>query len=203
MRPTPRFWATVGVGLVLSLLAVAAQNVRLVYAVAALGAWVFVTALVATRTFLAQGDALTVEYALAAETTLVETPATATLAVTRSATHPACRITATCASPPGVTIDGDGLTVAATETAGTATLTVTVDGIGFWRFPLLKNFDTLPRRTVLSALSPKTGKSTRVPAATMSTRGPRIFMTTGCPAISMAIRSVHSAQAAMGIFTTG
>lgn len=135
MRPTPRFWATVGVGLVLSLLALAAQNVRLVYAVGTLSAWMFVTALVATRTFLTQGDALTVEYALAAETTLVETPATATLAVTRSATHPACRITATCASPPGVTIDGDEVTVAATETAGTATLTVTPAVVGTFALP--------------------------------------------------------------------
>lgn len=136
MRPTPRLWATVGTGGVLLGLGLTAQTSRPLYAAAVLGAWVLVAAVTATQTFLRHDAALTVEYTLDSPTTFVETPVTATLALTRPDTHPPCSVTATCSLPPGLSTPADPyFNLSATETARDVSFEIEPPIVGSFSLP--------------------------------------------------------------------
>ena len=137
MDVTDRWWVTAGSGLVFLVIGVLAERPLFLFAAAGLGAWMLVTAGVASRTFTQVHDRTTVTYTLGADDALVETPITATVTLSRPNTHTTLPVTVHADTPPGVTTEaGDQtLSLAAGDTEDTTEFTVTASISGRFEFP--------------------------------------------------------------------
>jgi uncharacterized protein (DUF58 family) len=141
MNVTGRWWVTAGVGVALVSLGVAAGRPTLLIGASGIGAWLLGTAVTSSRTMRRLVDHLTIEYDLTTKTTVVDTSATATLAVRRPETVSTLPVTVRVEAPPGV--DGDVTAQTATLDPGGTEATM----MGSFTFPITGHF-VFPSPTV-------------------------------------------------------
>ncbi|EMA58397.1 DUF58 domain-containing protein [Halorubrum lipolyticum] len=137
MEVTDRWWATAGSGVVLVVLGVLTERPILLLAGAGLGAWLLGVAGVSSREFTRLGDRLEIAYALEADTAIVGTTRSATLAVRRPTAATMGPVSVRAGTPPGVAVDSEGRTVelGPDETTGETTFDVEFPVAGRFVFP--------------------------------------------------------------------
>lgn len=136
MEVTDRWWATAGSGVVLVALGVITERPILLLAGAGIGAWLVGIAGVSSRLFTQLGERLDIAYTLEADTAVVGTTRSATLAVRRPTTAMG-PVSVRASAPPGVDVGPESQTVdlGADETTGETTFAVEFPVAGRFVFP--------------------------------------------------------------------
>ena len=137
MDVTDRWWATVGAGVVLVVLAVLADQPLLVIGAAGLGGWLLVTAGYATREFTRLQQQCTITCTLPIADAFVDTTTTATLRVSRPASVATLPIDIYANAPLGLDIDAESsrVSVPMGETDAETAFSVEFPIVGRFAFP--------------------------------------------------------------------
>jgi uncharacterized protein (DUF58 family) len=131
VRPTSRFYAAAGVGLVLATVGALAKNPQPVYGAAVLGGWLVAAAALTVRTFVTQEAALDLEYVTDTRTVRVDRELSATLTLTRPSPPLPCSVAITLPLPPGMSATTERtLHVEDTATDGEIAVTIQPSVVG-------------------------------------------------------------------------
>lgn len=138
MQATRQFWATTAIGLLFSVLAIGGDQPVALIGVAGVGVWLIATAWTAVRSFQHLDETIEIEYAVEPPTTYVDTPATATLTVTRPESAAVTRVRVSPRLPAGLrrTVEtAPSLTLDAGETTASVTVPLHADVAGEFTLP--------------------------------------------------------------------
>lgn len=170
MRPTSRFYAAAGVGILLAAVGALAENPQPVYGAAVLGGWLVAAGALAVRTFVTQEASLNLEYTPDSKTVRIDRDLSVTLTLTRPSPPLPCSVAVTLPLPPGMSAT-TGQTLHVGETATEEHISVTIKPfiVGSFRLSRPELIFSGPfglfKQTVHRGPRPELDVTTRTPGA--------------------------------------